>query len=389
MKLDKNHLTFFALLRAGLFPIHGEGVMVNDSLFESVDWEEVYRLAQEQSVQGVVLQGIEAVQGSWLKVHGSPLVPQLLLLEWIGEVQIMADQNKLMNEYVASLIETLRKNEIHPILVKGQGIAQCYEKPLCRNCGDIDLLLDSSDYEKAKALLLPQASSVEQEYSYFKHIGMTLDGWVVELHGTLQSRLSKRIDDELDRMQTEIHRDGEVIVWQNEGTDICLPSPDIDAIYVFTHILHHYFFEGIGLRQICDWCRLLWTYRDSLNYELLESRIRKMGIMTEWKAFAAFAAEYLGMPVEAIPLLDIRGKKEEVRWKKKADIICSFVLEVGNFGHKQRRDYCGQPYFVRKFNSFWGRLSDMLRHFTLFPKDSIVFFGGVLRSGLHAAVRGE
>lgn len=45
---------------------------------------------------------------------------------------------------------------------------------------------------------------------------------------------------------------------------------------------------------------------------------------------------------------------------------------------------------MRLFVSFWGRLSGMLRHFRIFPLDSIRFFGGVLRSGLHEAVeRGD
>lgn len=80
---------------------------------------------------------------------------------------------------------------------------------------------------------------------------------------------------------------------------------------------------------------------------------------------------------------------EEAKWSRKAARINAFVLEVGNFGHKQRRDFSGMSYLKRKFVSFWGRLSDMLRHIRIFPLDSIRFFGGVLRSGLHAAVRGE
>ena len=163
-----------------------------------------------------------------------------------------------------------------------------------------------------------------------------------------------------------------------------LPTPDEDVIFVFTHILHHFFFEGIGLRQICDWCRLLYTYRELLNNGLLEQRIRKAGLMTEWKAFYNLASRYLGMPDLVSSFMF-----HDSRFDKKADMIMAFVLEVGNFGHKYRRHYDGQPYLVRKFKSFWGRLSDMLRHFRIFPLDSIRFFGGVLRSGLHAAVRGE
>ena len=58
----------------------------------------------------------------------------------------------------------------------------------------------------------------------------------------------------------------------------------------------------VGLRQFCDWCRLLWTYRRSINVGLLEARLNEMGLVSVWKAFGAFAVEYLGMPGEAMPL---------------------------------------------------------------------------------------
>ena len=384
MNFDYNQKIFFELLKAGLFPVHGEGGMVHDSLFKNVDWEKVYQLAQEQSVQGIVLSGLEELKAKGIELS----LPKVLLLQWIGEVQVIEQRNKEMNVFVAELIEKLRKEDIYAILVKGQGIAQCYEKPLWRSSGDIDLLLSDSNYDKSKDVLLPLATDVETEYTHFKHLGMTIDGWVVELHGTLHSRLSKRVDRMIDKMQGNVFFGGNVRLWDNNGTQIFIPAPNEDVIFVFTHILHHFYIEGVGLRQICDWCRLLWTYRESLNHELLESRIRKMGLMSEWKAFAAFSVKWLGMPVEAMPLFE-DNDTHNVNLNKKADKICKFVLEVGNFGHKQRRDYSGMSYMMRKFVSVWGRLSDMLRHFQLFPKDSIVFFGGVLRSGLHAAVRGE
>ena len=123
----------------------------------------------------------------------------------------------------------------------------------------------------------------------------------------------------------------EVRVWKNGETDVFLPAPDEDVFFVFTHFIKHFYKEGMNLRQICDWCRLLWTYRDSLNHGLLEKRIRKAGLTSEWKAFAALAVNYLGMPIDAVPLLDVRCLKEDGRWKRKADKICTFILEVGNF----------------------------------------------------------
>lgn len=50
MVKGKNIEAFFALVRTGLFPVHGEGFKVNDSLFRDVEWEKIYKKAQEQSV---------------------------------------------------------------------------------------------------------------------------------------------------------------------------------------------------------------------------------------------------------------------------------------------------------------------------------------------------
>lgn len=373
MGLDNNRLALFNLVKAGLWEQD-----VRLSQLDKIDYGEVLNLAEEQFVVGLVASGIEHVE--------DVSVPKDFFLRFAGQVLQIEQRNEDMDAFVKKLIETLRKKDVYAVLVKGQGIAQCYERPLWRASGDVDLLLCESDYEKSKELLRPMATGVETEYTHFKHLGMTIDEWAVELHGTLHTRLSCRVDKGIDDIQREMFHSGKVREWMNGGTQVLLPAPDEDVIFVFTHILHHFFFEGIGLRQICDWCRLLWTFRDSLNHELLESRIRKMGLMSEWKAFAAFAVKWLGMPVEAMPLYE---DNHNVNLDKKADKICKFVLEVGNFGHKQRRDFGGMGYLKRKFVSACGRLSDMIRHIQIFPKDSIVFFGGVLRSGLHAAVRGE
>ena len=280
-------------------------------------------------------------------------------------------RNKDMNEFVAQLIGNLRKQDVYAILVKGQGIAQCYDRPLRRASGDVDLLLNDTNYEKAKKVLIPLADGVEQEYKSFKHIGMTLNGeYVVELHGTMHSRLSKRIDRGIDEAQNDVFFGGSVRSWQNGNTQVFLPRADEDVIFVFTHILHHFYIEGIGLRQICDWCRLLYRYRSELDLRLLESRIRKMGLLTEWKAFAAFAVEYLGMPIEAMPLFN-----ESENQHRKTEHILKFVLESGNFG-RNREAASG------KVGSVWKKTKDFVRHMYLFPVDSIKFFFHFLVDGI-------
>lgn len=372
VSLDNNTLAFFELVRAGLWEKEAQL-----SQFDNIEYATILQLAEEQSVVGLVTAGLEQV--SDIKV------PQEWVLQFVGEILQIEQQNKDMNAFVGKLIEKLRKEDVCVVLVKGQGIAQCYVKPHWRASGDIDLLLSDSNYEKAKKVLMPFAVSVDKEYTSFKHLGMTMEGgFLVELHGTMHSRLAKRVDRVVDWVQKDIFNGGNVRSWDNDGTTVFLPAPDSDVVFVFTHILRHFFFEGIGLRQICDWCRLLRFYHSAIDVDLLEKRLCEAGLITEWKAFAAFAVDWLGMPVVAMPLYS-----SDNRWSKKAVKICADVLNVGNFGHKQRRHYGDIPYLLRKFMSSLGRLGDMLRHFTVFPVDSIVFYGGVIRTGLHAAVRGE
>lgn len=280
MMLDNNQQAFFVLVRAGLWEKE-----VRLAPFGKIDFQEVYRLAEEQSVLGVVLAGFER---SGIKPS------QDLLLQWIGDVQMIEHQNLGMNKFVAQLIEKLHKNDIDTLLVKGQGIAQCYEKPLWRACGDVDLLLSDENYTKAKKVLTPLASNVDDENIARKHLSMTIDDWTVELHGTMFGGWSISVDKLIGEAQEDCFLSGSVRSWDNCGTQVFLPSPNNDLIFVFTHILQHFFIEGIGLRQICDWCRLIWTYRDNIDLRLLGKRLTISGLMPKWKAFSALAVEYLG-----------------------------------------------------------------------------------------------
>ncbi len=75
--------------------------------------------------------------------------PQEISLSLVGEALQLEQRNKSMNKFVADLVVKMRSVDIYAILVKGQGITQCYERPLWRACGDIDLLLSDSNYHKA------------------------------------------------------------------------------------------------------------------------------------------------------------------------------------------------------------------------------------------------
>ena len=109
--------------------------------------------------------------------------------------------------------------------------------------------------------------------------------------------------------------------------------------------------------------------------------------MNEWRAFGAFAVKYLDMPIEAMPLLNDK-LNANLNWK--ADRICDFILEVGNFGHNRDTSYYEKyPFIIRKTISFWVRVKDLIKHARIFPMDSICFLFGMTISSLKAVSHGE
>ena len=370
MSCDNNQHAFLTLVRAGLWEKD-----CRLSFFGEIDFNEIHRLAQEQSIVGLVAAGLEHVK--------DVTVPQKDALAFVGETLLLEQRNIAMNHFIGVLVDKLREADIYTLLVKGQGIAQCYERSLWRACGDVDFLLSDNNYKKAAVLLSPISSSVDEENAYNQHLSMTIDPWVVELHGTLRSGLWRGIDKALDEVQKAVFYKGKVRSWINGHTQVFLPSADEDVVFVFSHILQHFFKEGIGFRQICDWSRLLWTYRETIDVQLLYARLKQMGIMSEWRSFAVLAVDILGMPADAMPFYS--PKK---RWKTKADKILAFIIETGNFGHNRDYSYYKRyPYLVYKFISLWRHTQDGLSYFSIFPLDAIKVWCQMIETGVSWAVK--
>lgn len=307
--MNNNLQAFIALVKAGLWD---KKAFI--SQFIEVDYAKLLSIAEEQSVVGLVTAGLDKVAD----VKG----PQADVFQFIGRSLQIEQHNLAMNQFVANLIDKLRKANIYAILVKGQGVAQCYERPHWRSCGDVDLLLSEDNYEKAKEYLTPLSSGGIPERHYSKELGLYIKDWLVELHGTLRTGLSYRVDKEVDATQRVLFYNGNVRSWNNNGTIVFMPAPNEDVFFVFTHFIKHFYKERMTLRQVCDWCRLLWTYKTEIDIEILGKRIRNAGLMAEWKAFAAFAVQYLDMPTEAMPFYS-----SEKKWSKKADQLFEFIIK--------------------------------------------------------------
>ena len=370
IRIGDNIKAFLSILQAGLWE---KDISLSSS--GNIDFEEVYRVASEQSVEGLVAAGLEHVIDA--------KVPKEVLWSFVGTALQFEQRNKSMNGFIAELIEKMRKVGIHSILVKGQGIAQCYERPLWRASGDIDLLLFKENYSRASEFLLPLSINVEDEDKYSLHKAFMIKNWEVEIHGTLRTGLWKRLDKVIDDVQNDVFGGRKTRVWINGNTQIYIPRAEEDVFLVFTHILQHFFKGGIGLRQVCDLCRILYTFKGSLNELLLISSLKEAGVMSEWKAFGAFAVDYLGMPAEVFPLYS-----NAMKWKTKANRILTCIMNTGNFGCKVDNSFRKEKLFLaKKIFALWRYIRETFTHAQIFPMDSLKVFYSMFMSGMKTTLR--
>lgn len=348
---------FYELVRAGLWEQEAQL-----SSYGKVDYSLIMRLAEEQSVVGLLTAGLEHVV--------DVKVPKEDALQFVGQALQLEQRNIAMNAFIRDIVDKLRKEDIYTLLVKGQGVAQCYERPLWRAAGDVDFYLSELNYQKAKAFITPLASYVESEDKRRLHFGMTIDPWIVELHGTLHSDISFRMNTVLDDVHHDVFYNGNIRSWNNNGVTVFLPDANNDVIIIFSHFINHFYGEGIGLRQICDWCRLLWKYKDEIDISLLEKRLKRMRLMNEWKAFGAFAVEFLGMPLEAMPYYESSNKI-----RRKAKKISELIIETGSFGVNKDNSYRGNNQKWRKnVITLTRRFGEFRRIASIFPINAPLFF---------------
>lgn len=284
---------------------------------------------------------------------------------------------QMLNNTLVSIVLELRKHGIDPMLLKGQGIAKYYPVPELRQCGDIDIYVGQEKFEKACEVIGAMSSPEDHQGDIpsLKHFHTRIGSAFIEIHRYTDVYF-QRWRDRFYQKVSDRGMSTDLVPLEFGGVSVMSPSLNFNVFFIFNHFWHHFIADGVGLRQLCDWVRLLHENYGKIDLEYLTEVIRGMGLMKEWKVFGYIAVNTLGLPAAEMPFYD--GKYEKLAGK-----VLDLIMLEGNFGKENLRGH-NRPkgYIAGKLYSFSKRFKRNFRVLRLFPKEALrqllkVFFVGI------------
>ena len=288
----------------------------------NMDWRQLYSFATKQTIIGICFDGIKRLSEEYPEELKINPIGRELLMTWMGKAQQIRRQNMKVNAVAGKLFFMLKENGMRCCILKGQGNALMYPNPYSRTPGDIDVWIDAS---RERIMEYAQKKFELEDDIRLQHLETSLDGVPVELH-FFPCSMNNPIYHA--RLQKWFRRNANLqcshIVGLPDGAgDIAIPTMAFNVIYQLTHLYHHFFDEGIGMRQIIDYYYVvtndeLLVIRDSLQKEL-----KHLGLWKFAGAVMFVLHEVLGLAENKmiVPVDEKRGK-----------LLLVEILDGGNFG---------------------------------------------------------
>ena len=233
-----------------------------------MNWQELYSFASKQAILGLCFEGIERLGKEYPEELRLNPIGRELLMTWMGKAQQIRRQNMKVNAVAGKLFPMLREDGMRCCVLKGQGNALMYPNPYSRTPGDIDVWINAS---RERIMEYAQKRFELGDDIRLQHLETSLDSVSVELH-FFPCSMNNPIYH--TRLQKWFRRNADLqcshIVGLPDGAgDIAIPTTAFNVIYQLCHLYHHFFDEGIGMRQIIDYyyvvCDFYKVYQNSSN----------------------------------------------------------------------------------------------------------------------------
>ena len=316
-----------------------------------MDWRLLYEFASKQAMLGVCFDGIERLGKEYPEELRLNPIGRDVLMAWMAKAQQIRRLNMNVNGVAAKLYLMLKEDGLRCCILKGQGNALMYGNPYSRNPGDVDVWVNAS-----REVIMEYGRrnfDLENDIRY-QHLETTMDGVPVELH-FMPCVMNNPIYNA--RLQKWFWRNADlqcsnVVELPDGAGEIAVPTTAFNVVYQLCHLYHHFFDEGIGMRQMVDYYYVLVKSEEErvknctategkANVASLQRELKYLGLWKFAGAVMYVLHVVLGLPEERmIRPMDV----------KRGELLLSEILNGGNFGkHFTKYGHFTQQGMAKKY----------------------------------------
>ena len=279
---------FLRLVRMGIGNDSTQRVVIPDN----IDWGELKALADAQGLSAVVLDGLNSLPLNSLNAYG---MPQMLRLEWIGEVlQNYEQRYKAYEKAISSLAGFYNSHGYKMMVLKGYACSLNWPKPEHRPCGDIDIW-QFGQYREADAALSKE-KGIKMDNSHHHHTVFWWSDFMVENHYDFVNVYHSKSNAAIEKEFKTLGADDSHYVELN-GEKVYLPSSNLHALFLLRHSMTEFAAGCINIRQLLDWAFFVKKYGKDIDWEWLENRLEEYGMTRLYDVFNAICVGDLGFDV--------------------------------------------------------------------------------------------
>lgn len=283
-------------------------ISVND-----IDWQSLLAFMRKQALIGVMMHGMNKLKGV--------KIPREIIKKTFVYSEQVRQKNKMLYKKSVEVVEQYRIAGFECCILKGQGNAVMYPDSYMRMPGDIDVWVKGS---REQIIQYVKQHYPKADFRYY-HAEYHDDGVSVEAHFMPGIMNNPIYNNRLQRYYAEM-QDLQCSHWVElpDGMGkIPVPTLDFNVIFQLSHMMHHYFDEGIGLRQMLDYYYVLKDLKAGNRSIEMAAKLDDLGLRKFAGAVMYVLRNIFGLEDDylIVSVDEKRGKK-----------LMSEIMRGGNFG---------------------------------------------------------
>lgn len=212
--------------------------------------------------------------------------------EWKKYVTVSAFKNQKNLQVQSDILHKLKEADIPCAVIKGSTVSVNYPEPMIRTLGDIDILVNVTDYEKTIELLCGNEYENESSEGHQFHYKYTTQGVAVEIHKSV----TEYSDDEYGEKIKSFMSDALDDITIKQIDEFSFPSltDKYQAATLLLHTQRHFYENRLPIRMLCDWAMFVESVSEEDWDDVVYPFISEMELNSLCDGLSAICAEYLG-----------------------------------------------------------------------------------------------